>query len=300
MKRKIILIATLLAFKTAASQAWDETGHLFIDTIAAERLRPEVAREIKALLPFLDTRFNQRGPYNMITAGLWMDDMRGLGKAAPWSRWHYIDVPCAGDSFVEPPPPHALSGLDQAMAVLRSKTAEPKARAEALAQIIHLVGDIHQPMHAADRNDRGGNNVPIAFTVDSPHLPPTTLHVFWDEAYGYDGSGEKILDVCPRLTRFNAVTASELPVGEAIFALAKTLKIRSAPVSQHPWREWARETHRIACASGWPKEWDNEDKTLPLELTPAFVHAAHEIALRQIAKAGVRLADLLNEALANP
>jgi len=285
MNRKIFLITALLAIPAAASQAWDESGHLLIGEIAARKLRPEAVQKIESLLPLLDPRFNEGRPYNLVTAGLWLDDQRGRGKKAnPWSRWHYIDVPCAGNSFVEPPPPHALWALDQATDVLRSKNAEPKARAEALAQIIHIVGDIHQPMHTATRNDRGGNDVPLAPLIP-PNPGPSNLHAFWDAACRYDAKQGQITELCPRLRRFDSVDAPGIATGET----------PAVPASQHPWRQWARETHTIACENGWPKEAGN--KSGPLQLTPAFVHASHEIALQQAAKAGTRLAALLNELL---
>ena len=297
MKAKMFFIAVLLAITTPASQAWDESGHLLIDTIAARKLRPEVIKKIDALLPLLDTRFNNGRPYTLITAGLWLDDMRGLGKANPWSRWHYIDVPCEGDNFVEPPPPHALWALDQATEVLRSKTAAPKARAEALAQIMHLVGDIHQPLHVADRDDKGGNGVPIALPVEPHHSPPSNLHAFWDAACGYDAREGQITDFCPRLHRSDPMPITGVPIGKDLALLADTMKTPSAPASEHPWRAWACETHAIACESAWPKEWLAGNKKDPVQLTPAFVHASHEIALRQVALAGERLAALLNELL---
>ena len=285
MNLKLLLVAALLAITTAASQAWDEGGHLLIDAIAARKLRPEVIQKMDALLPLLDTRFHQGRPYDLVTAGAWLDDMRGLGKASPGSRWHYIDVPCAGDAFVEPPPPHALWALDQATEILRSKDAEPKARAEALAQIMHIVGDIHQPLHVADRHDKGGNGVPIApLTADG--AGPANLHAFWDAAYRYDAKEGQI--------REHRVTT------EQVLALrAGAPKDNLVLASQHPWREWARETHVIACESAWPKGWLEGNKHEPVQLTPEFIHASHEIALAQVAKAGERLAALLNDLLGN-
>ena len=284
MNPKFFLLAALLVIPMAASQAWDAGGHRLIDTLAARKLRPEVVQQIDALLPLLDARFHQGRPYDFETAGTWMDDMRGLGREYKWARWHYIDIPCNGDrSYSVPPPPHALCALDQATEVLRNKNAEPKARAEALGQIIHLVGDIHQPLHVADRKDRGGNDVPIA-PLTASDFGPKNLHAFWDAAYRYDAREGKITEL--HVTSEQALAHGVSPQ-DANLLLA----------SQHPWRAWACETHAIACESGWPKEGASGDKDAPVQLTPAFVHAAHEIALERIALAGERLAALLNDLL---
>ncbi|MEI6562431.1 MAG: S1/P1 nuclease [Verrucomicrobiota bacterium] len=280
MKLKFFLLPALLFIATAAAHAWDAGGHQLIDAIAARKLRPEVVQQIDALLPLLDARFHQGRPYDFVAAGTWMDDMRGLGRDYKWARWHYIDIPCEGDRFVEPPPPHALWALDQATEVLRNKNAEPKARAEALGQIIHLVGDIHQPLHVADRKDRGGNDVPIAPFATSGS-GPKNLHAFWDEAWRYDAQKGQITEMqfisTPSLALYKEATACIL-----------------VPFA---WRAWAYETHAIACENGWPQKGVSGDQDAPVQLTPAFVHAAHEIALKRIALAGERLAALLNDLL---
>jgi len=148
---------------------------------------------------------------------------------------------------------------------------------------MHLVGDIHQPLHVADRGDRGGNDVRIA-PLTTSDSGPTNLHAFWDEAYRYDAKDGHIAGL--------HVTA-EQALGHGVSAKKDNLAL----ASQHPWRAWAYETHAIACESGWPKEWLNGNKAAPVQLTPAFVHAAHEIALNRIALAGERLAALLNGVL---
>lgn len=297
MNPKFLLVATLLSITTAA-QAWDDGGHLLIGEIAARQLRPEVVKKMDALLPLLDTQFNDGRPYNLVTAGTWMDDMRGLGQAYLWKTWHYVDVPCAGASFVEPPPPHALWALDQATAVLRSKSAEPKARAEALGQIIHLVGDIHQPLHTADRHDAGGNGVHLAPLTD-PDPGPSNLHAFWDAAYRYDATDGRITELWPHPSlhsRPQSVNEPSILAEQANLLLKNAPPTTATPTSKQPWHEWARETHTLACQSGWPKETPNAN-TGTVQLTPTFVHAAHQIATQQIVKAGTRLAALLNEML---
>ena len=299
MNPKNFLVALLLSLTAVNSQAWDDSGHLLIDQIAARKLRPEVIKKMESLFPLLDTRFNEGQAYNVVTAGLWLDDQRGLGKANPWSRWHYIDVPCAGDAFVEPPPPHALWALDQATAILRSKTAEPKDRAEALAQIMHIVGDIHQPLHTATHDDLGGNAVPIE-PLGQVSAGPSNLHAFWDVACRYDVEGDQVTELWKnpnRLSRPHSVNEPGVIAERALILVSRLPQTSvTPPSSKQPWHEWARETHRIACKSAWPKEAPGKNIG-GVQLTPAFIHASHEIAQEQVVKAGTRLAALLNELL---
>jgi len=301
MNRKLFLTIALFLIATVACQAWDDNGHLLIDEIAARKLKPEIIKKMEALIPLLDTRFSEGTPYNLVTAGLWLDDMRALGKDNPWSTWHYIDVPCDGNSFREPPPPNAFSALEQATTVLQSKYAAPKLRAEALAQIMHIVGDIHQPLHTATRSDRGGNDVPISPLILG-ESNPSNLHAFWDAAYRYDAPHNQIIHLWRPLNRRSRPHSAGEPGVIAEKALAFIAQApEPPPVPPHarePWRKWTRETHAIACKYGWPQEAFDQSLGL-VTLTPAFVRASHEIATQQIVTAGERLAALLNELLAD-
>lgn len=297
MKRTILFAVAAFSLGTPLASAWDDSGHLLVDEIAARKLHPAVVKKIEALLPLLETRFNGHHPYNLATAGLWMDDMRRMGKSYPWSRWHYIDAPVQGGAFTEPPPPHALWALEQAIAVLRKADAEPRAHAEAVAQIMHLVADLHQPMHAATRDDQGGNAVHLAPLIRA-EPGPSNLHAFWDAACRYDAVNGSIVQVWERLPRFDRPKAPGEPgaiAEKAVELLAQSPRTPVPALAQCPWKTWARETHALACRSGWPAASSTGETSV--KLTPAFVHEAHEIALQQTLKAGERLAALLNEVL---
>lgn len=302
MNLKRLVMGALLAFFAANALAWDDGGHLLIGEIAARRLRPEVMREMEPLVALLDTQFNQGRPYNLVTAGVWLDDQRGLGKENPWARWHYIDFECGqGGNPPEPPPPHALWAMDQAVAVLRDRKAKPKARAEALAQVIHIVGDLHQPLHTADRHDWGGNAVRIA-PVFAGEWSPGNLHAFWDAAYRLDTRGGAPVELWPPLPRDawpRGPGEPGLVSREATEALKSLPPPRGEPPcvpGTRPWAAWARESHAIACQSGWPA---GVDAAAPggVVLSPGFIHEAHALSVAQIVKAGERLADLLNALL---
>ncbi len=295
------LIGGVLALLFAGNAlAWDEGGHLLIGEIAARRLRPEVVEEMRPLIALLDRQFNGGAPYNLVTAGVWLDDQRGLGQANPWGRWHFVDFECdGGKTPPEPPPPHALWGLDQATAVLGDRQAPPRDRAVALAQVIHIVGDIHQPLHAADRHDRGGNMVTIAPLFDGL-WNPRNLHAFWDSAYRIDvreGRPVELWQLPPRPAWPEAPGAPGVVSREAGAAMewasANVRRVDGESASgTRPWEAWARGTFAFAREKAWPSDGGT--------LSPAFIHEAHFLAMAQIVKAGERLGDLLNARLAPP
>ncbi len=299
------LLAILAAFAPLAAQAWDAAGHMLVDQIAWEQMTPETRARAAELVATLDTRFNENQPYNFITAGAWMDDMRGLGKDYKWSKLHYIDIPWTptGAPVEFPAPPHVVSGIEDSSRVLRDPQATPADRTLALAMLVHFVGDIHQPLHATERNnDRGGNSVLISgvpFT-DLMSKQGRNLHTFWDKAFRFDGQGPAIVEV------WKSPEIAERPhaPGEGIIAEQAKKIIERFPREKLPelataldGAAWAKESHVAGCLYAYPAG-EMGDTSMVRVLPPAFAKASQEVANRCVALAGYRLGDLLNRVLA--
>ena len=91
--------------------------------------------------------------------------------------FHYVTVP-PGKTYAEvgaPPEGDAVTALHRFAATVRDPRANPEAKALALRFIIHIVGDLHQPLHAGNGTDKGGNDVKVRFFRDD-----TNLHAVWD------------------------------------------------------------------------------------------------------------------------
>ncbi|MEI6352224.1 MAG: S1/P1 nuclease [Verrucomicrobiota bacterium] len=308
-----IAALAVLLWSPPAALGWDDGGHMIVSEIAARRLHSGVARKIEALLPLLDARFNRGQLYNLTTAGAWMDDLRALGSEYNWAKWHYIDVPCTGTlksvadlktgvaianapEFVEPRPPHALWALEKIVALLQIHDASPEARAEAVAQTMHIVADIHQPMHVATRNDRGGNGFRVVPFTSSGK--PKNLHQFWDAAYRYGLSEKTVVELWSV-----PPNRPDGPNAQGIIAEEATRLLRAHPPESLPElarpgcntpHAWVRATHALAECYGWPCE---SVQGVEVELSPEFVERAHDIAEIQLVLAGCRLAELLNRLL---
>ena len=130
------------------------------------------------------------GLYRFLRASSWPDAIK---RKAGWpnrSSWHYIDYPLR--SATSPVESSAdkhdiLFGLADSEATLRDAQASPADKAIALAWVIHLVGDVHQPLHCATAitpahpaGDRGGNDTKIQIGGDRT----VSLHQFWDDLLG--------------------------------------------------------------------------------------------------------------------
>jgi hypothetical protein len=178
------------------ARAWGCEGHQVIALLAERHLTSNalaMAKKILADSPIdltLDRYCKERKTDPLADASTWPDDMRSLRpETAPW---HYVDIPLGTtrrdvEKFCDPKEGCVTQAIREELAVLRSANSNPKDRADALRFLIHFVGDLHQPLHAATNNDEGGNCVPVAFFDTVPQLrnPQSesyapNLHGVWD------------------------------------------------------------------------------------------------------------------------
>ena len=178
----------LLAFVSPTAHAWGCKGHQTVAFIAEKHLTLEARQMIQKLLsdnpidPTLKRGCGNATTDLMADASTWPDDVRNERNNG---RWHYIDIPlgkhqgslneyCGTEGCV-------TRAIDQQRAVLKDKFADPLKRAEAIRYLIHFVGDMHQPLHAANNADNGGNCVPVAYFHHSPL--PSSVHPERDEYF---------------------------------------------------------------------------------------------------------------------
>jgi len=190
------------------------------------------------------------------------------------------------------------------MKTLRDPKAARQAQAEALAQVIHIVADIHQPLHTASRNDRGGNGYlivpPFKLPADRGSTRPYNLHRFWDGAYRFSGQEGRVRE----LVHPSQIARPPETPGEPdnrVTRLASTFLKRYPreslpelnPRKADAFWEWIGESHAIALRHGWPA--GPRPRTYEVgRLSPEFVEKSRRIAERQLVLAGLRLAFLLN------
>lgn len=287
---------------TATAYAWDPAGHMLVGQVAWERMTPAVRVSVAELVALIDGKFNGGKPYNFVTVGCWMDDQRSLPKKEyPWSAWHYIDAEKTddGSAFKLPPAPHVVSAIRANLATLRDASAMKEKRAEALGQLIHFVGDIHQPMHATTwKNDRGGNGYLIYGVPFSDLIvgQSSNLHTYWDKAFRFTAADGKIVEAWKTpLQRPEA--PDEGIIGERARQLSAEFPILEELKLPADAEAWAKESHVIGCKNAYPPG----DHTTDIEvrkLEPEWVQASRKIAERRIVIAGNRLAALLNDVLA--
>jgi nuclease S1 len=199
MSRRIAVLAgvvTIIFSAAPSAHAWGCKGHQTVALIAENHLSPEARRMIEKLLgenpidPKLKRWCGNATADLMVDASTWPDDVRNERHNGPW---HYIDIPrgkhrrsfeeyCGTEGCV-------TRAIEEQRAILKDKSAEPLKRAEALRYLIHFVGDLHQPLHAINNGDNGGNCVPVKYLRHEPLPNPAhperedyspNLHQIWD------------------------------------------------------------------------------------------------------------------------
>lgn len=166
---KLMSIAMLVAIPSSAL-AWGQDGHRIIGQIAQERVNGRTAASIEQIL----------GEEDLAEASTWADEERSnpdtfwQTEAGPY---HYVTVPIGRtlEAVGSPEEGDGLTALRRFTQTVRSADATQEEKALALRFIVHIVADLHQPLHAGNGSDRGGNDFDVLWFGEE-----TNLHSVWD------------------------------------------------------------------------------------------------------------------------
>jgi hypothetical protein len=147
--------------------AWGSEGHQVIALIAEAKLTPNAKAEVERLLA-------QEPGQTLASVSTWADEHRNPATAS----WHYVNFPRDTCSYVQvrdcPDGKCVVGAIERQVVVLKSGGTEEK-RLLALKYLVHLVGDVHQPLHAGYAEDRGGNTYQL-----QAFMRGSNLHALWD------------------------------------------------------------------------------------------------------------------------
>jgi len=310
---KMLRILTLVSCATFLPRAfpWGCEGHRVVALIALDQLNSHARTEANTLLegPVYDATLRRFCPASnlppLADLASWADDVRNQRKET--AGWHFIDIPLGArkKSVTEACPASGCvtSAIRQQVEVLRSASASKRQKAEALMFVVHFVGDLHQPLHAADNDDRGGNCVAVAFFDHKPETSGSgqdyrpNLHGVWDT------------DLVERVSQ-----------GQDAAAFAASLRVSFAAEMKRWIRQpvdvdaWAWESHQAAVKSVYGKlpkkitlepprpvescaDHDMGKRMYDLheEIGQRYLRTASPVIRRQLVLGGTRLAALLNQ-----
>jgi hypothetical protein len=291
----VAFVLASLALPTCLT-AWNSTGHRVTAAIAWGQMTPEARAEATRLLrahPGYERDLVSDLPegydpdkWAFMSAAAWPDMVRGRDhpmRDQHRSTWHYVNYPYAPDGDArgvaapvegwEPgqEPENAIQAIKKARHELADPDVAPAEKAIALCWYLHLVGDLHQPLHAValvteefPEGDRGGNSVRVTYRGSG-----TNLHSWWDQRLGGYRSGPTIDRVTERTLQENprAVFAGRDKPDEPEEIAAESLELAKL---------WVYMGGAVATADAG-------------ELPSGYDAASAAIARRRVAQAGYRM-----------
>ena len=267
MNRYVAIMTAALFAAPTPCLAWGAEGHRIIAAIAADDLTPAARMQVEQLL-------GTDAGVGMVEASTWADEIRS--RRPNTAPWHFVDIPVEAQTYDA----HRDCGngdcvvaqIERDARIVGDRQLAAPVRAEALRFLIHFVGDLHQPLHASDNHDRGGNQVHVLL-----RRRRANLHAVWD------------VDVVRAL-------------GRSPEEIAVRLEHQIAPAQKREWsvgtpEQWANEAHQIARKEIYGHITGQGGTDAQIVLPPNYARQERNLTGEQLERAGVRLATVLNTIL---
>ncbi|MEO5812288.1 MAG: S1/P1 nuclease [Rhodanobacter sp.] len=263
------VVALLACLLVGPVWGWGPLGHAIVADLAQRHLSPAAQAEVGRLLAPEHTA-------SLAAIASWPDQIQDdPALAALWKQtrqMHYVNFHGADCDYVPPRDCRdgrcVVAGLAHYVAVLGDRTQSDAARGEALKFVVHFVGDMHQPLHAGYRNDKGGNTYQVQFAGKG-----SNLHRVWDSGL-------------TSRRRLKSHAYAQMLDARGPVALPPPI----APL-RDVYAQWAEESCRITAQPGFYPPGHT--------IGQAYVDAQLPVAELRLREAGRRLASVLNTALAH-
>lgn len=256
MNRKIIMIKSISFLLALLASQWafsyGDTGHKSVAAMAWQHLTPFAKQNVERILG--------SGKDKFINASVWADHIKSDERFNYLKPMHYVNLPKAASQYNRARDCKKDKCIVEAIKTFSrvAKTGSRKEQRLALRMIIHLIGDIHQPLHAGLKEDRGGNWYEVKYEDST-----VSLHKLWDH------------QLVER-------------IGEDWQSITETLLQNSIEVPVYNPKTWAEESHQIAVGVVYQAK---ENRKVRDE----YLEKAEAISKQQLGRAAWRLAWWLNK-----
>ncbi len=241
---------------TEPTPIWGQTGHRVVGAIAEKHLDKSTKQHLDELLDY----------QTLAMASTFSDEIKYDDQYDKFKPWHYVNMPLDGtyETSEKNPEGDMVTGIAYCKQVITDKNSSKEDKAFYLKFLIHLIGDMHQPMHLGLLEDRGGNDFDVQWFYRD-----TNLHKVWDSQMldGYNMSYSEYVD-------------------NAYYLSKKEIKA----IEKGDVLDWISETHKLTVDI---YNYTEEGENLRSEYSFKYL----KIARLQMQKAGIRLAKVLNEIL---
>lgn len=279
MRFWLALLGMAMLLSPRPAMAWWDMGHTTIARIAQANVAPKTRAAIAALLRHAPELATPECPVNtMASASVWPDCIKTLGDRFSYQySWHYQNISICQPYDIKAACPDGncvTAQIDRNFRLLKVRKLPARERLMALAFLIHFVGDLHQPLHAGEHDDAGGNFIKARYGIYATDR--LNLHSIWDGLLA-----ERAISTPPALTRR--------------YSEAERQRLGAGSVA-----DWSREVWEVSRDHVYPTVIADPCGPKPTErvtLSNDKIDALVPIVRDLVEKGGLRLARLLDEAL---
>jgi hypothetical protein len=266
----VTVVVVLLCCYSLPVFGWGAAGHRIVAQIAQQNIKPQTRTRIRQILG---------NNVSLVSVANYADGVRN--RFPHTSENHFVDIPRELNDYQPSrdcvPDPERGDCILAALERYRSEAVDPNLslgrRRFALKFIVHLIGDMHQPLHCSNNNDRGGNDVLVMFFGDE-----SNLHRVWDSGI---------------------INAAELTEEEFVDALASDLSSQEInDLKSGNLLRWALEAHTLARTNAYKntdgtelRKGVNADQQ---KLDDAYYEKNWAVVDKQLLRGGMRLARVLD------
>ena len=255
---KVLFLGVVISYLPVRSLAWATEGHRICGQIAERYLTPKTRKAIQAIL----------GNESVAIAGNWADFIKSDPAYNYLSSWHYIDFdrpytyPEMQTYLLHDNRVDAYTKLQFLISKLEKKNISRENKLLYLRMLIHIIEDVHNPMHVSHADDRGGNDFKVYWFKER-----TNLHAIWD---------------------YNLIDEQHLSYQKYASAIDHTTASQRAALQKAPVSKWLYESNQVT------EKLYNEIKP-KAKLSSKYEVTHIRIVNQQLLKAGIRLAGILNQ-----
>ena len=257
--KNVILLLIVVTIYSPNAFSWGKTGHRIVGEVAQRNLDKKALKAIKELA----------GTEDLSKLSTWPDEIRSDPKMNYTSPWHYVSIP-TGKTYWEQKrnkEGDVIEALYRFEDTLRDPKASKESKLDALRFLVHMLGDLHQPLHVGLAEDRGGNTIKVKWFKTE-----TNLHSIWDEEL-VDFEKLSFTEYSSYLNHFSKEEKKDWEKGSFI--------------------DWAKESQELR-----PKVYDlpeAKSEKEPINLSYEYNYKVKPIIELRLKQAGLRLSYVLNK-----
>ena len=165
--KKLVILCLILSSMISEAWAWGQTGHRVVGFVAQHHLKNSARKKVDRILNY----------NSLAEVSNWMDDIKSDTAYNHTHDWHWVTIPegMVYEKTEKNPKGDIIMKLEEIVVALKAGNLPAATEQEYLKYLVHLVGDLHQPLHVGGKNDTGGNAVKVQWFGQ-----PSNLHRVWD------------------------------------------------------------------------------------------------------------------------